>query len=73
MRNASAVRGATLRNMPEEPQMRVVKVPTIPIHPQLLERYERERVERERLLTIPTLAKLKAAEAEIARRMIGGG
>lgn len=53
--------------------MRVVKVPTIPIHPQLLERYERERVERERLLTIPTLAKLKAAEAEIARRMIGGG
>lgn len=52
--------------------MKVVTVPTIPIHPRLIEKERQRREELERLLTPEALAKLDAAEAEASRRLIGG-
>jgi hypothetical protein len=58
--------------MSGEPQIRVVKVPAIPIHPDLIARYERNRGEIKALMTPDAYRQLEEAEADAARRVITG-
>jgi len=55
-----------------EYEPKVVKVPNfLQIHPQIMERYEREQEELDRLLTPEAKARLDEAEAEMNRRLFG--
>jgi hypothetical protein len=58
--------------MDAESRVEVVRTLAFPIHPRLIERYERERAETAKMLTPEAMARIDRETAEAMRKLLEG-